>query len=151
MANKHIQKAFDPTKSATSLKLMNMSDEEIFQRYFKKDNGIDWVSDFEDEINRRDKDKKDVYPRIVTFLGQPLDVICSIINNFIYEYLPGEYKLNSKAFAQDLENILLENTKFSRETASTAETNEFTVQVATFFKKMINKGIDYTDSLTASN
>lgn len=146
-----IKRAFDPALSATSVRMMNMSDKEIFQRYFVKNNNVSWVEDFNDQINLQDNNKKDVYPRIVTLLGRPLNIICSIINKFACEYIPADYKLNARTVAQDLESILLENTKGSRDTSSSAEENAFIVQLARFFNQTINKGIDYTDTLTKNN
>lgn len=151
MANQHIQKAFDPTKSATASKMMNMTEKEVFERYFVKNNNVFWVDDFNQEKYSKNRNEEDLYPKTLTLLGQPLNVICTIINKFTCQYLPAEYKLNSKSLLEDMEAILVENPRDARNTAATGEANEFTVQFGRFFTQILNKGLDYTDTLIISN
>ena len=149
MANQ-IKKAFEPNKSSRAVALMNMSDEDLFNRYFMFDDGIEWIDDFnrikrEDNESRKDKYKK-VYS--LSLARRPLDVICTIVHKRLLEtYTPNGYKFNSRNFIEDLESILNDNVLQSLNAAGTAKENEFIVQLSNFFVETIYKGLSYHQTL----
>ncbi len=147
-----IKKAFDPNKSKRATTLMNMSDEQLFKRYFIVDNGIAWINDFNRIKDEEDKNGNDRYPKTysLSLAGRPLDVICSIIHRRLLEtYTPNGYKFNSRNFIEDLESILNDNVLESLKATGTAKENEFIVQLSNFFVETIHKGLIYQQSLLA--
>lgn len=149
MANQ-IKKAFDPNKSGRATALMNMSDSQLFNRYFMYDNGVDWIDDFNNIKSEVKPDGSDKYPKIysLSLAGHPLSVLCTIIHKRLLEpYAPLGYKFNSKNFVEDLESILNDNTLQSLNASGTAKANEFIVQLSNFFVETICKGLMYHQSL----
>lgn len=159
-----IQRTFDPALSITSLKIMNLSDKEIFARYFIKNDNASLFDDFKREINSKNNEGQPLYPETFNFNSKkikvnpegkplnnqhaPLSVICSIIDKESCNEIPVEYKLNSKALLEDLENILIENPDVNLDNYPNQKLNAFTVQLSLFLVEKINLGIDYIKSLT---
>lgn len=145
MANQNkMIKAFDPNKSIRANRLMGLTDKEIFNRYFIKDNGVEWLDDFNALKNMTDTNGKDVYRKTVSLLGQPLRLICTILQKrLLEEYTPVGYKFNAKSFIEDLEALLNDNPNQSRETAVSQKANEFTIQLSNFLVETVNRGITY--------
>ena len=144
MAN-NVEKAFDPYKSNRAREMMNMSSREVFERYFVKDNNISWIEDFDNEKNETifNNEERNAYPFVTSIVGEPLNVICSIIHKTLNAYIPKGYKLNSKAIVTDLETILSENMNETRKAAVTKKASRFIWQLSHFFVEIYNKGIEY--------
>ena len=139
MANQNkMIKAIDPNKSIRANRLMGLTDKEIFNRYFIKDNGVEWLDDFNALKNMTDTNGKDVYRKTVSLLGQPLRLICTILQKrLLEEYTPVGYKFNAKSFIEDLEALLNDNPNQSRETAVSQKANEFTIQLSNFLVETV--------------
>ena len=148
-ASNGAQKGFDPSKSAKAQELLNMSPRAIFERYFVYDNNVSWIEDFNREKNATvlNNPEKDAYPLITSIIGQPLNVICSIIHKTLFAYIPVGYKLNSKNIIKDLEVVLSENMNETRKAAVTKKATPFIWQLAQFFVEIYNQGIEYKSSL----
>lgn len=144
------EKVFDPNKSAKARELMRMSPRALFERYFVYDNHVSWIVDFNNEKNATilNNPEKDAYPLISSIVGEPLNVICSIIHKTLNAYIPQGYKLNSKAIITDLEAILSENMNETRKAAVTKKASPFIWQLARFSVTIYNQGIEYKAGLT---
>ena len=140
-----LEKAFDPTKSKKARELMNMSSQAVFERYFVKDNNVSWVEDFNNEKNETvfNNEEKNAYPFVTSIVGEPLNVICSIIHKTLNAYIPKGYKLNAKAMITDLEAILSENMNETRKAAVTKKATPFIWQLSVFSVEIYNKRIEY--------
>ena len=149
MANS-TEKAFDPYKSKKARELMNMSSRAVFERYFVEDDNVSWIEDFNKEKNETvfNNEERNAYPFVTSIVGEPLNVICSIIHKTLNAYIPRGYKLNSKAIITDLEAILSENMNETRKAAVSKKASPFIWQLSRFSVEIYNKGIEYKSDLT---
>lgn len=149
-ASNGVEKAFDPNNSKRATELMSMSSRAVFERYFVADNKVSWIEDFNNEKNETvsNNPEKDAYPLISSIVGEPLNVICSIIHKRISAFVPVGYKLNSKAIIKDLEVILSENMNETRKAAVSQQATPFIWQLAQFSVEIYNQGIEYKSGLS---
>ena len=149
MANS-ANKVFDPNKSNKAREMMNMSSRAVFERYFVKDNNVSWIEDFNNEKNETifNNEERNAYPLITSIVGEPLNVICSIIHKTLNAYIPKGYKLNSKTIIKDLEGILSENMNETRKAAVSKQATPFIWQLARFTVEVFNQGIEYKSGLS---
>lgn len=139
------EKVFDPYKSRKSREMMNMTPRAVFERYYVADNNVSWIEDFNNEKNETifNNEERSAYPFVTSIVGEPLNVICSIIHKTLNAYIPAGYKLNSKAIITDLETILAENMNETRKAAVTKKSTPFIWQLSRFSVEIFNKGIEY--------
>ena len=163
MANQNrIQKAFEPNKSSRAVALTNMSDEDIFNRYFIFDDGVAWRVDLnriKSEITNSGEHK---YPKTYSlslpkniYSSNPLEsksllsAMYTIINGKIVEpFTPTGYKFNAQNFVEDLEAILNENPLHSLEALDVSKARMFVVQLSIFFNDTISRGLIHQQSLS---
>jgi len=148
MANQNgIKRTFDPNKSSKAIAMLNMSYEEVFERYFIDDNGVEWLADFNRIKVTTDRYGKDIYKQIlaVDLSGLPMRLIVSIIQKRLLEaQKPDGYKFNAKNFMDDLEVILQENPTLTLEAiGNTEEGKKFAVQLSNFFVDVLRNGLVY--------
>lgn len=138
-------KIFDPEKSQRASYLNNLSDKELFQRYFVRDNNISWVDDLNEEKERTlvSNPEKNVYPLTLSIFGQPLNYFCALIHKKIAPFAPSGYKLNAKSILEDLEAMLSENKNETRKVAVSGKTSLFIVQIANFTLELHDRGIEF--------
>ena len=149
--NKKLPKHFDPEQSKMASYLSNLTDKQLFERYFTKDNGVSWKEDFEDLLNSFTNENKEeyVYSLAVSLQGKALNDFVSVINLYVPQKLvPKGYKLNSKALLEDYEKILAENPKRTHEASIKSRTENkatlYVTQIDDFFGDIISgRSLDY--------
>lgn len=148
------KRTFNPNNSNKSIEIINMSDEELFNRYFIKDNGVAWLDDFNKLKIATNKNGDDVYPQILSFdiANNSMSTILSILHHRLLKmHTPNGYKFNVKNFMDDLETILKDNPDQTLEVTGTAKANEFIVQLSNFFVEALHNGVVYYRSSLSIN
>lgn len=145
-----IKRTFEPNKSSKARAMLNMSDEEVFKRYFIADNGVEWLADFNRIKVSTDKYGNDIYKQIlyVDHDGKAMPLIVSIIEKrFLEAQKPNGYKFNAKNFMDDLEVLLQEHPILTIEASKdTEEGRKFAVQLSNFFRDVLSNGLLYYHS-----
>ena len=142
--------AFDPEKSARARMLNNLSQKELFNRYYMTDNGVSWLKNLNTELNKTkpQNSDEDLYPYLVSLIGKALDFIPSYINKKMMPFIPKNYKLNAAAIARDIEAVLAENIAETRAASRANKANSYIVEAMEFFVERLNDGLNYQLGLT---
>lgn len=136
---------FDPQNSTRGKALLNATPQQLFERYFTKDNNVSWLKDFNTELNKEQPGDPNsyLYPYLVSLIGEALNFIPSYLHRKVNKYIPAGYKLNAGAVARDVEAILQENPNQTRMASTNNKANKFIVEVMEFCVERFNKGLDY--------
>lgn len=151
--NNNLIPQFIPDNSAVARKLDNMSDQELFERYFVPTNNPNWDirKDASDVVNVKiPKTEKYKYAKTVSVSGEPLDYFVAVLSNRLNTYIPNGYKLNMLNIIEDFENILIENSEQARDVSRTKKVNRFLYDVTRYFVDLCNLGLDYILADTAN-
>ena len=158
MAEEKKSNGFDVNKSSTAKYLNNLTDKEIFHRYFKKgksttnfgDELIEELNEWEDEKHLARK-----YPLIASLSGKCLDIIVSLLELKLPTALyPDGYVPNVPVITRDIEKVLGENVKALHEAVVASSNNKGTLyiyQLCDFFNELIsNRSVGYALDNNAS-
>ena len=127
---------FDPNASTTAKKLDELSNKELFDRYFIPTDDNNWgiAKDATDAVASRYKNlNKYKYEKVRTLNGDPLNYFVTTLDNNVTTYIPEGYKFNMEAIIADLEKILCENVEHTRTISRTKQVDFFLKELSTYF------------------
>ena len=97
---------FDPKKSPVALKIANLSDKELFDRYIIKNDGRSLKEEFLNVVSTSDKDNYAIYPNVYSIEGPNLDYILRSIMQECSRFVRQGYRIKSDNFVADIDLIL---------------------------------------------
>ena len=138
---------FEISKSRRATYLSNLTNDELYARYFKKYTGSQeekqatYINEFSDEMNRFENGK-DVYGYLATLLGDKLDALATRLYKSVAVYMRPDCILNAKAVMQDIETIMSENKQYSMKAAQNPTLTPFMRQLSDFMVENLTKGLE---------
>lgn len=137
---------FNRENSATAKRLSEMSDRQLFNRYFLPTNDNSWTP--RDEAMKALSIKIPNSPRfkcekVRSLSGPPLDYFVAGLNIDLMGWVTDGYKFNLANIMEDFELILGENWEHARTVARTKTTDIFIEEVLRFIEEHIQLGIDH--------
>ena len=158
MAETKKSNGFDVNKSTTAKYLDNLTDKEIFNRYFKKGTtttnfGDDLIEELNEWVDEKHLQRK--YPLMASLTGKCLDIVVSMLELKLPTALyPNGYVPNVPAITRDIEKILGEDVKALHEAVVASSNNKGTAyiyQLCDFFNDLIsNRSVGYALDNNAS-
>lgn len=149
---------FDPEKSPTAQKILQMSDKELFDRYFVRAQNSNWdiVNEYSTELDKfvPNSANKSLYPKALSWRGTPMNFIITNLHGDVEPYIPQNYKFNMKSILSDVERILGENMEFAQYVSKIKRSDSFSAkgfvaQLADFLSEKCLDGLSYINSLNA--
>ncbi len=141
MAENNQEYLFDPEKSRTANKLLNMSCDELAERYLLPNPAKtkNLHEELKRTLNLHTPDDSDYrFPLLASLMGVNLDAICVCLVRKVESIITDDgYKLNIVQICEDYENILRENLKETKRSVATQQ------KTATPFIQQTIKFISY--------